>query len=81
MTLFQFKQLRLSEQAQCTWDNGVLIGFREEGEHHMVLYRIENFYSEIYYHTQENKIVRIKSFITDGPLQPYLDKIDLSSLL
>jgi hypothetical protein len=81
MNLYQFKALKLDEQAQCTWDHGILIGFREEGHLHMVLYRIENFYVEIQYHTSENEITFIKSFVSDEPLQPYLEKIDLQKLL
>ena len=80
MTLYEFKQLTSNEQAQTTWDNGVLIGFREETELHMVLYRIENFYVEICYHTNLNEITAIKSFISDAPLGPYLDKIDITDL-
>lgn len=81
MTLYQFKVLNLDEQAQCTWDCGTLIGFREEDHLHMVLYRIDNFYVEIQYHTNQNEIVAIKSFISDESLQLYLDKIDIKNLL
>lgn len=81
MTLYEFKLLGLNDQAQSTWDNGVLIAFREEAGLHMILYSIENFYVEIQYHTNENEIIAIKSFISDEPLTPYLDKIDLNGLL
>jgi hypothetical protein len=32
------------------------MGFREDGEHHMVLYRVDDFYIEIHYHTAQNEI-------------------------
>ena len=80
MTLYQFKLLSIDEQAQTTWDNGVLLGFREESPEHMILYRIDGFYVEIQYHSERNEISRIKSFISDKPLKPYLDKIDLTGL-
>ena len=67
MTFYQFNLLGINDQAQCTWDNGVLIGFREEGDLHMVLYRVENFYVEIQYHTSENQISFIRSFVSDEP--------------
>jgi hypothetical protein len=80
MTLYQFKLLNRDEQAQTTWDYGVLLGFREEPPEHMILYRIDDFYVEIHYDSDRNEISRIKSFISDKPLKPYLDKIDLTSL-
>jgi hypothetical protein len=81
MTLYEFKLLDINDQAQKTWDMGVLLGYREDGQHHMVLYRVEDFYVEIIYDSEKNEIAGIKSFISEEPLQPYLDKIDLGSLL
>jgi len=46
----------------------------------MILYRIDNFYVEILYHSERNEITRIKSFISDKPLDHYLEKIDLTNL-
>jgi hypothetical protein len=80
MTLYEFKLLSLSEQAQTTWDDGVLLGFRQQEERHMILYQINNFYIEIQYHTEQNEIIDIVSFISAKPLKAYLDKIDISSL-
>jgi hypothetical protein len=81
MTLYEFKLLSLNVQAQTTWDHGVLLGFRQQEERHMILYQLDNFYIEIQYHTEQNEIIHIVSFSADKPLQPYLDKIDISSLL
>jgi hypothetical protein len=80
MTLYDFKLLDLNDQAQATWDNGVLLGYREESVKHMVLYQIDTFYVEIEYHSERNEITAIKSFISDEPLQPYLEKIDISNI-
>ena len=81
MTLYEFKHLNINAQAQTTWDSGVFIAFREEGDEQLILYRIENFYVEVRYHSNQNQIRGIKSFISDAPLQPYLDTIDISELI
>ena len=81
MTLYEFKQMKTDEQAQTTWDCGVMVGDRVQGDRHMILYRMEAFYVEIQYDSKQNEIAAIVSFTSDEPLQPYLDKIDLSSLL
>jgi hypothetical protein len=80
MTLHEFKLLDLNEQAQATWDLGTLMGCREDGEHHMVLYRVDDFFIEIHYHTEQNEITAIESFISEERLNPYLDKIDITEL-
>ena len=81
MTLYEFKQLCINDQAQATWDDGIQIGFRQQEQEHMILYRLDSFYVEVRYHSVKNEVTAIKSFISDEPLQPYLDTIDISSLL
>jgi len=81
MTLNEFKALNLNDQAETTWQHGVLLDDRQEGKRYMILYRIDNFFAEIHYDQDMNEITGIKSFASDTPLQPYLDKIDLEGLL
>jgi hypothetical protein len=45
-----------------------------------VLYRIDNFYIEIFYQSTQNEITAIESFISEERLNPYLDKIDIIGL-
>jgi hypothetical protein len=80
MTLYEFKLLSVNEQAEATWEAGVQIGFREAPPLHMVLYRVHDFYVEIQYHTAQNEIAGIHSFLSEDHLQPYLNQIDLSGL-
>jgi hypothetical protein len=81
MTLYDFKLLTFSLQAHTTWEHGIYLGFREEGEEHLVLYRIDNFFIEIIYNRRKSEITAIKSFVSDGPLEPYLERIDLSEFI
>jgi hypothetical protein len=81
MTLYEFKSFDLDRQAEFTWDHGVLLGFRDEKEKHMILYSLQNFYVEIQYDAYQNDIIGIISFISDDPLLPYLDRIDITDLL
>ena len=81
MNLCEFRLMNLNDQAEITWEHGVLLDHREEGKQNMILYRINNFFSEIHYDQDMNEITGIKSFESDAGLQPYLDKIDLDELL
>ena len=81
MTLDEFRLMNLNDQAETTWNMGVLLGHREEGVHNMILYRINDFFAEIYYDRDMNEITGIKSFVSDELLQPYLDRINIDELL
>lgn len=70
MTLYQFNALDEMEQAEAVWD-GVFIGNREDEEHNILLYQIDNFYVEVYHHREYNVIRRFRSFSSINPLDPY----------
>ena len=81
MTLYAFKLLVQDAQADLTWQDGVLLGFRQTSDQHMMLYRLEDFYVEFVYDSHQNEITEIRSFINDTLLEPYLAQIDLTGLL
>jgi hypothetical protein len=81
MTLYQFNALNEKEQFDTLWDKGVHISERENDDHRLVLYQIDNFYVEVWYHMEENVIKKLKTFSSTGePLKPYLEKIDISNI-
>ncbi len=61
MTFYEFNQLDEMEQAEAVWD-GVFIANREDSEHKILLYQIDAFYVEVYYHKEYNVIRRFRSF-------------------
>ncbi len=77
MTLYQFNDLDEMEQAEAVWD-AVFVADREDEEHKILLYQIDSFYVEVYYHSEYNVIRRFRSFSSTDQLQPYLDKIKLN---
>lgn len=77
MTLHEFNQLDEMEQAEAVWDGG-FIADREDSEHKILLYQIDAFYVEVYYHKEYNVIRRFRSFSSTNELDPYLDKINLN---
>jgi hypothetical protein len=77
MTLYQFKVLKQQEQYQTVWDSGVYLTDRIVENNRFALYQIDSFYVEIFYNTNENKIISIKSFLSTDLLEPYLDKIKI----
>jgi len=77
MSLYEFNALNEMEQAKAVWD-GMFVADREDEEHRILLYQIDSFYVEVYYHKQDNALKRFRSFSSINQLDPYLDKIDLT---
>jgi hypothetical protein len=74
MTLYQFLTLDEMEQAEAIWE-GVHIADREDEEHRILLYQIESFYVEVFYHNEYNVIRSSRPFASVEQLVPYSDRI------
>ncbi len=75
-TLYQFIGLDEMEQQEAIWE-GVLIADREDEEHKILLYQIDSFYVEVFYHKEYNVIRRYIPFNSTDKLAPYLEKINV----
>lgn len=81
MQMNLFEKLDLNSKACTTWSKGVHIANRSQGGYYMSLYRIDNFYVEIQYHTCYDGIVCVQAFACEEQLQPYLEQISLEGVL
>lgn len=77
MTLYQFNLKEKDDQADTLWEHGVHITDREDEEHKFILYQIEGFYVEVWYHKESNEIRKLRSFASTKQLDPYLSKIKI----
>lgn len=80
MTELQFNRLTEDGQSDVICRKGVLISLRREKEYRILLYQIDSFYAEVFYH-QANNVINIESFSGTDRLQPYLKQIDLAGIL
>lgn len=71
MTLLHFISLDMNEEAECIWQ-GTFLAMRSDAEHHILLYRLEDFYAEVFYDMRQNKIARINGFRSRSKLIPYM---------
>ncbi len=76
MTLYQFIALDEMEQQEAIWE-GVHIADREDEEHKILLYQLDAFYVEVYYHKKHNVIIKYQPFSSTERLAPYLEKIKI----
>jgi hypothetical protein len=72
VTLYQFKLLKENEQYATVWENGIMIDARITAQHKFILYQLEEFYVEIKYDAENNKLLGLKSFSSVMPLLNYL---------
>ncbi|MGV3658079.1 MAG: hypothetical protein ACO1NX_08995 [Chitinophagaceae bacterium] len=73
-------QMTELEQADVIMDRGVFIGKRTDGFYNILLFQVDAFYAEIYYHSHFNVIIKIKTFRDTEALEPYLQQIQISGL-
>ena len=73
MTPEQFYDLDEQEQAETIWE-GVHIAGRQDEEHNILLYKIDDLFVEVYHHKEYNVIRRFNAFSKNELLDIYLPK-------
>lgn len=81
MQIHRFESFDLNSKACITWNKGVHLGYRSQGKYYMSLYRLDDFYVEIQYHSCYDGVASIHSFKCEDELPPYLDQIDINNIL
>src|SRR2546423_7185681 len=79
MHFYDFIQLNETEQIELLWYNGQQIGRRKEQEFLILLYQVDGFYVEVFYHNKERVIKKYLSFECTDHLEPYIGNMDISS--
>lgn len=70
MTLYDFVQLSQTEKTSLVW-GGRFLSVKEDKDETVVLYRVYDFFCEIYYDNKEKHIIRLKPFRTTTMLQHF----------
>lgn len=79
MTLREFQLTDESRQAEKLL-NAVCIAGRDEGEHKVLLYQLDNFYVEVFYHPRQNLITDYRGFDDMEQLDPYLESMSIAGV-
>lgn len=80
MTLYQFNLFNETQQAEILWDKGVHLSERKDHIFTYVLYQIDGFYVEVWYHREFNAIQRFRSFSSLNQLDPYLKQVRIENI-
>ena len=73
--------MSIDEKAQLLWDSGEFLLSNKTTNAATNLYSFSDFFVEVIYSNELNKIIDIKTFKKDTRLEPYLDLINVSKLL
>lgn len=77
MTIAQFNSADEMEQAEALWEKGVHIAEREDEVHKFILYQLDSFYVETWYHKEYNVIRKFRTFEDTEELTPYTEQIKI----
>ena len=77
----QFNNLSKQEQQNQLLKEGTFLAEREDGPFRVMLYQLDGFYVEVYFFNLYNKVAFLQSFSDTDVLEPYLQQMDMSSLL
>lgn len=72
MTLYQFNLLDPDDRLSAVWQYGNFLTTRSEGEFQIVLYSINTFFVEVYYHIFLEEIQKHRSFHALHLLEPFV---------
>ena len=80
MTLCEYYNLKQQEQFEALYNYGIHISDRADSEYCIILFQLDNFYVELYFHIEDNALEKLVSFSNMDYIKPYLEQIDLSEL-
>ncbi len=81
MTPARFNRLMTDAKANFLWDNGVFVGERVSYNKYLIkIYSLLDFYVEVYYGIEDNKIEDIYAIETEDDWEGFLKTIDLREL-
>lgn len=80
VNIYQFNALSDSGKAQTALEHGINLKTRKDEGFIINLYSLNNFYVEVWYNENSNRIDRIISFNSIDQLGPYIDDIDLGNV-
>lgn len=81
MLLNQFNRLSKSKKYQYLLYNGACVSDRNTDSEDILLFQLMDYYVEIFFKRHTDRINKVKCFEDTSELEPYLDEININSLL
>lgn len=78
--LVQFKELSLESQLDLLHVHGVYVGKRSVNGQVVLLFQLNHYYVEVYYHQYRKNVDRLVTSDQTDILQPYMDQINVKDI-
>lgn len=80
MDFYEFNYLPGSERAELVWQHGRLLTTRDHMGCTVVLYKMPEFFAEVWYSPEDNQIALVHGFNSTELLEPYIASMNLDDL-
>lgn len=77
ITIGRFNTLDMDEKSYYLWHGATFLHVYEEGEFRVNLFHMNDYYIELWYSMETNKIETIRAFTSIDCLEPFLKNIRL----
>ena len=81
VSIKEFNELTLDEKAWHLWHGATFLHVYEKPVHRINLFFLNDYYIELWYHKDGNKVDTIKAFTTQDLLDPFLENIHIHQIL
>ncbi len=81
MTLAQFEKLPLPRRAYVIWNHATFLACMDAGKAGRSLYFLHDFYVELLYDFNTNRVLGVVAFRDGWHLGEWLDKVNITELL
>jgi hypothetical protein len=81
MDFYEFNYLPGSDRAELVWQHGRLLTTRGHMGYTVVLYKMPEFFAEVWYSPEDNQIALVHGFNNPELIESYIESIDLEELL
>lgn len=81
ITLAEFDKLAAEDQAFLVWLDGVYLDQYEDGTFTILLFKVEGYYVEVFYHQTRGEVYGYRGFDSTDHLDPYLNNICIDELV
>ncbi len=81
ISIIDFNELSQDEKAWYLWHGATFLHVYENSAHRVNLFYLNNYYIELWYNMQGNKVDNIRAFTSIDLLDPFLDTIQIESII
>ena len=81
VTIAEFNELNVDEKAWYLWHGAAFLHVYQKEKYRINLFYLNDYYIELWYHIDGNKVENIRAFTSIELLEPFLNNISIDCLV